>query len=47
MNFIIAQVSEEEVQSIIKSLENKSIRPSSIPVNLLKMIPDLIILPLC
>ena len=46
LNIIIAQVSEE-VLSFIKSLENKSIGPSSIHVNLLKMIPDLIILALC
>ena len=47
LNFIIAQVSEEEVLSTIKSLENKPIGPLSIPVDLLKMICDLIIIPLC
>ena len=32
---------------IIKALNNKSISPSSIPLKLLILIPDLIILPLC
>ena len=45
--FLIAHVSEEEVLDIIKSLENKSAGPASIPIKLLKLIPDLIILPLC
>ena len=46
-NFIIAHISEEEVLGIINALENKSTGPTSIPTKLLKMIPDLIILPLC
>ena len=45
--FLIGHVSEEEVPDIIKSLENKSAGPASIPIKLLKLIPDLIILPLC
>ena len=32
---------------IINTLENKSTGPASIPVKLLKLIPDLIIVPLC
>ena len=32
---------------IINHLENKSTGPNSIPVKLLKLIPDLIIIPLC
>ena len=32
---------------IIKSLQNKSSGPSSIPIKLLTLIPDLIIIPLC
>ena len=44
--FIIAHVSNEEILEIIKELENKSTGPVSIPVKLLKIIPDLILLPL-
>ena len=45
--FIISNITEEEVMDIINKLENKSTGPQSIPVNLLKLIPDLIIIPLC
>ena len=45
--FIIANISTEEVLDIINQLENKSTGPHSIPVKLLKLIPDLIIIPLC
>ena len=44
--FIIAHVSNEEILEIIKELESKSTGPVSIPVKLLKLIPDLILLPL-
>ena len=47
LNFIIAHISNEEVLDIIKNLENKSTGPQSIPIKLLKLIPDLILLPLC
>ena len=48
LNFMVAHISTEEVLDIIKSLNaNKSTGPSSIPVKLLLIIPDLIILPLC
>ena len=43
----LAYVTEEEVLEIIKSLDNKSVGPNSIPLKLLKLIPDLIITPLC
>ena len=46
-NFIIAHISNEEVLEIIKSLKNKSTGPSSIPLNLLQIVADLIIFPLC
>ena len=46
MKFVIAHVSNEEILDIITSLENKSTGPSSIPLKLLSLIPDLIILPL-
>ena len=43
MEFVIAHVSNEEVLDIINSLENKSTGPSSIPLKLLSLIPDLTI----
>ena len=46
-DFIISDISNEEVLEIIKNLESKSTGPQSIPVNLLKLIPDLILEPLC
>ena len=46
-NFIMAHISNEEVLEIIKSLKNKSTGPSSIPLNLLQIVADLIIFPLC
>ena len=36
----------EEILDVIKSLENKSTGPSSIPLRLLSIIPNLIIVPL-
>ena len=39
-------MSNEEILDIIKSLENKSTGPSSIPLKMLSVIPDLIIIPL-
>ena len=44
MKFVIAHVSNEEILDI-NSIENKSTGPSSIPLTLLSLIPDLIILP--
>ena len=46
INFVIAHVSNEKILDIIYSLENKSSGPSSIPLKMLSIIPDLIILPL-
>ena len=46
-DFLIAHVSNEEVLDIIKDLEMKSTGPNSIPIKLLKLIPDLILVPLC
>ena len=45
-NFIIPHIANEEILDIINSLENKSTGPSSIPVKLLLLVPDLIIIPL-
>ena len=47
VDFLIAHISEEEVIGIINALENKTSGPTSIPIKMLKMIPDLIIIPLC
>ena len=47
LNFLIAHISNEEVLDIINKLENKSTGPQSIPIKLLKLIPDLILIPLC
>ena len=44
--FIIAHISTEEMLEIINHLETKSSGPASIPIKLLKIIPDLIIIPL-
>ena len=43
---MIAHVSNEEILDVINSLANKSTGPSSIPLKLLHLIPDLIIIPL-
>ena len=45
-NIIIVHISNE-VLEIINSLNNKSTGPSSIPLNLLQIIADLIVFPLC
>ena len=47
LNFLIAHISHEEVLDIIHQLENKSTGPQSIPIKLLKLIPDLILIPRC
>ena len=47
LNFLIAHISNEDVLDIINQLENKSTGPQSIPIKLLKLIPDLILIPLC
>ena len=44
--FIIAHISTEEILEIMNHLETKSSGPASIPIKLLKIIPDLIIIPL-
>ena len=47
LNFLIAHISNEEVLDIINQLENKSTGHQSIPIKLLKLIPVLILRPLC
>ena len=46
LNFVIAHISNEEIIDIIHSIKNTSSGPSSIPLKMLLIIPDLIILPL-
>ena len=46
INCVIAHVSNEEILDVINSLANKSTGPSSIPLKLLHLIPDLVIIPL-
>ena len=46
LNFLIAHISNEEVLDIINQLENKSTGSQSIPIQILKLIPDLILIPL-
>ena len=46
-NLIIAHISESEILDIITALPNKSTGPASIPLRLLKIIADLIVVPLC
>ena len=46
-NLLITHISKEEVLEIIKSLNNKSTGLSSIPLNLLQAVADLIVFPLC
>ena len=46
-NLIIAHISEEEVLKIIQSLPNKSMGPASLPLKLIKIVADIIVVPLC
>ena len=45
--FIIAHISVDEVVDIIAALPKKSIGPHSIPINFLKIVADLVAIPLC
>ena len=47
LNFLIVHISNDKVLEIILKLENKATGPQSIPTHLLKLIPDLILVPLC
>ena len=46
-NLIIAHISEEEILNIITKLPNKGTGPASIPLKLLKIVADIIVIPLC
>ena len=44
---MITHISNEEILELIQSLPNKASGPSSIPLKLLKVVVDLILIPLC
>ncbi len=44
---IIAHISEQEILDIITALSNKSTGPASIPLRLLKIVADIVVIPLC
>ena len=46
-NFIVAHISNEEVLDLIQSLPNKGTGPASIPLKMLKVVTDIIVIPLC
>ena len=46
-DLIIAHISEDEILELIQHLPNKSAGPASIPLNLHKVVSDLIVIPLC
>ena len=46
-NLIIAHISDEEVLEIVNGLSNKGTGPASIPLKLLKVVADIIVVPLC
>ena len=45
--FIIAHISVEEVTDIIAALPKKSVGPHSIPIKFLKIVADIVAIPLC
>ena len=46
-NLIIAHISSDEILELIQSLPNKGSGPVSIPLKMLKVVVDLIVVPLC
>ena len=46
-DFIIAHISNDEVLKLIQGLPNKGTGPASIPLQMLKPVADLIVIPLC
>ena len=47
LDFIIAHISEEEIVNIIAALPLKNIGPHSIPIKFLKIVADIVAVPLC
>ena len=46
-DFLITHISEQDILDIISALPIKSTGPASIPIKLLKIVADLIVVPLC
>ena len=46
-DFLITHISEQDILDIISALPIKSTGPASIPIKLLKLVADLIVVPLC
>ena len=46
-DFIVAHISEEDIIDIIVALPKKSIGPHSIPIQFLKIVADIVAIPLC
>ena len=46
-NFIITHISEQEILDTINALQTKGTGPASIPVDMLKLVADIIVVPLC
>ena len=46
-DFIVAHISEEDIISIIAAMPKKSIGPHSIPIQFLKIVADIVAIPLC
>ena len=47
LDFIIAHISEQDILDIITALPIKSTGPASVPIKLLKLVADIIVVPLC
>ena len=47
VEFIMTHISEDDILKIIQSLPNKGTGPASIPLNLLKIVANIIVVPLC
>ena len=46
-NFILAHISEDDIIDIIVAMPRKSIGPHSIPIQFLKIVADIVAIPLC
>ena len=47
LDFVIAHISEQDILDIITALPIKSTGPASVPIKLLKLVADIIVVPLC
>ena len=47
VNFAIAHISNDEVLKLLQSLPNKGTGPANINLKMLKVVADLIVIPLC